>query len=58
VGDPGARILAIVGTAPFNQTPLGHNASSEEQLHVAMVTVVTQAPPAPGAHPQHGVGAE
>ena len=35
VGDPGARILAIVGTATFYKTSLGHTASSEGQLHVA-----------------------
>ena len=43
MGDPRARILAIVGTATFDQTSLGHNASSEGHLHVAMGMVAAQA---------------
>jgi hypothetical protein len=43
MGDPGARILAIVGTATFDQTALGHNASSEGHLHVVIGTVAAQA---------------
>jgi len=43
VGDPGARILAIVGAATFYLASLGHNASSERQLHVAMGTLAAQA---------------
>jgi len=48
VGDPGARVLAVVGTATFYLASLGHNASCERQLHVVMGKVAAQAWPASG----------